>query len=395
MRKGEQVRRSFVATLGCLMMGIALASPAVGQQSGIQVRKDITYVLRPGRSLTLDAYLPAGPGLHPGVLVIPGGRWMFIDKTRNDWLPRQLAAQGIASFSIEYRPSTEAPFPAALEDAQAAVRFVRAHAARFHVDPERLGAYGGSSGGHLAALLATWGEGATDVGSRVQVAISLSGPMDLAPLLHDPDHFVVDAVETFLGCSSGPACIETARRASPVSHIDPTDGAIYLANGLDEIIPASQARGMAAALARSGVPHELFLMSEGHHGLSSAHSYKGFDPAFAFLTRWIDADAVAAGGPEPSPSPEKAGASDPVVGGQVSPGNKPEVPSTTRSNATRDWLPVIAVTAFVIALIALLLTVVLLRQARKSPRRDSDREPGDPHDDDPDRLVSSRADNVQ
>jgi dienelactone hydrolase len=320
---------------------------------------------------------------------------MFIDKTRNAWLPRQLAAQGIASFSIDYRPSTEAPFPAALEDAQAAVRFVREHAARFHVDPEQLGAFGGSSGGHLAALLATWGEGSTDVGSRVQVAISLSGPMDLAPLLDDPDEFVVEAVETFLGCSSGPACIETARRASPLSHIDPTDGAIYLANGLDEIIPADQARGMAAALARSGVPHELFLMSEGHHGLSSAHGYKGFDPAFAFLTRWIDPGPVAGGGSEPSPSAGKAGSSDPAVGGQASPGGKPDLPIAAGSSARTDWLPIIAVTALVLALIALVLAVVLFRQARSGSRGfHSDRDPRDPQDADPDRLVGSRMDNA-
>ena len=144
-----------------------------------------------------------------------------------------------------------------------------------------------------------------------------------------------------------------------------TDGAIYLANGLDEVIPAAQAREMAAALASSGVPHELFLMSEGHHGLSSAHSYKGFDPAFAFLSRWIDSNPVAADGPEPSPSAGKAGSSDPVVGGQVSPGGKPDIRCATGSNPRRDWLPIIAVTALVIALIALVLTVVLLAKPER------------------------------
>ncbi len=212
--------------------------------------KDVTYAERPSGSLALDAYLPSGPGPHPAVLVIPGGKWMHIDKAKNDWFPKKLAERGVAAFSIEYRPSTTAPFPAALEDVQAAVRYVRAHAARFRIDPHRLGAVGGSSGGHLAALLATWGEGSTTTGDRVPVAISWSGPMDLRPLLHSSNGELVSVVETFLGCSSSAACEEKADLASPITHVDPTDGAVYLANHTDEIIPASQARQMAATLAQ-------------------------------------------------------------------------------------------------------------------------------------------------
>ena len=205
---------------------------------------------------------------------------MHIDKAKNDWFPTKLAEQGVAAFAIEYRPSTTAPFPAALEDAQAALRFVRAHAARYHIDPQRLGAVGGSSGGHLAALLATWGEGSTTTGNRVPVAISWSGPMNLVPLLHSSDGELVSVVETFLGCSSSVAsCDAKARLASPISHVDPSDGAVYLANSEDEIIPAAQARQMAATLARFDVPHELTIFNAGGHGLNTASGYKGFDRA--------------------------------------------------------------------------------------------------------------------
>ena len=158
----------------CVLTGL-LVTPSLGE-ANVRIVRDVTYASRPGGDLALDAYLPRGPGPHPAVLIIPGGKWMFIDKAKNDWLPKQIAEQGIAAFAIEYRPSTTAPFPAALEDAQAAVRFVRAHAARFHIDPQRLGAVGGSSGGHLAALLATWGEGSTTTGDRVPVAIFRSSP---------------------------------------------------------------------------------------------------------------------------------------------------------------------------------------------------------------------------
>jgi acetyl esterase len=391
MRKSGSVRRSIVATLGCLLLGLVLSPPAAGQQHGVEVVKDITYVVRPGGSLALDAYLPSGPGPHPAALVIPGGRWMFIDKAKNDWLPTQLAEGGIAAFAIEYRPSTDAPFPAALEDAQAAVRFVRAQAARFHIDPTRLGAVGGSAGGHLATLLATWGEGSTEVGTRVRVAISWSGPMDLAPLFESPNANVVNAVETLLDCTSLAACREEARTASPISHVDPSDGAVYLANSTDEIIPVAQARSMAIALERSDLPHELVLLNAGH-GLSSAASYKGFDPAFAFLARWIEPDAAT--GVEPSPSPEKAGASDPSPGAEA-PAPKPAEDSATGSDASEDWLPVIAVTALVVATIALLLAIVLLGRAKRLTAGGSTPDASDLEEDESDRLVGSRSDDTR
>ena len=387
MRKARSVRGSIAATLGCLLLGLVLSPPAAGQQHDVEVVNDITYVVRPGGSLALDAYLPSGPGPHPAALVIPGGRWMFIDKAKNDWLPTQLAEGGIAAFAIEYRPSTDAPFPAALEDAQEAVRFVRAHAARFRIDPTRLGAVGGSAGGHLAALLATWGEGSTDAGARVRVAISWSGPMDLAPLLGNPNPNLVNAVETLLACSTRQACTERARGASPVSHVDPSDGAVYLANSTEEIIPVEQARAMATALERSDVPHELVLLSAGH-GLSSAASDKGFDPAFAFLAQWIDPEATT--GVEPSPSPEKAGSTDPSASAQV-PTAKPRDGSATGSDVSDDWLPMIAVTALVVATIALLLAIVLLGRARRLTNGRSAPDSSDAGENESGRLVGSRS----
>ena len=311
---------------------------------------------------------------------------MFIDKTENDWLPTQLAEGGIAAFAINYRPSTESPFPAGFEDARAAVRFVRAHADRFHIDPTRFGAVGGSAGGHLAALLATWGEGSTEVGARVRVAISWSGPMDLPPLLDSPDADVVDAVRTLLDCSPPASCGAKARVASPISHVDPSDGAVYLANSTDEIIPVEQAQDMAIALERSNVPHQLVLVNAGH-ALSSASSSKGFDPAFAFLARWIDPDAVS--GVEPSPSPQKAGSDPSIAPGALD--EKPEASDTSASDPRADWLPAIAALGLLVATIALFLSIMLMRKARRT-LSGSPPEPSKHVDEDPGQLVDSRAD---
>jgi acetyl esterase/lipase len=320
---------------------------------------------------------------------------MVIDKTKNDWLPRQLAERGFAAFSIEYRPSTTAPFPAALEDVQAAVRFVRAHAARYHVDPRRLAAAGGSSGGHLAALLATWGEGSTDVGARVRLALSWSGPMDLEPLLRSPNRELVSIVQTFLGCSaSSPACADKARLASPITHVDPSDGAFYLTNSVDEIIPASQARQMASALAQADLPHEVTFLTSGHHGLNAAASYKGFDPAFAFLTQWIE-PGVETGG-TPSPSPGTPSASKPVSEVPATGNNEKATQRRGSLSTERDLLPLLSIAALVVAIAVLVVAIVLMRRVSRAVARE--RQPSDDAASaaaNPTPLVSSRMDDLQ
>ena len=205
--------------------------------------------------------------------MIPGGKWKFIDKAKNDWLPKQLAESGVAALAIDYRPSTTAPFPAALEDAQAAVRFVRAHADRFRYRSDSSRSGRRIIGGPPRSSARHVGRGVHDVGrSRSRSPISWSGPMDLRPLLHSSDGELVSVVETFLGCSAPADVRPTGRLASPITHVDPTDGAVYLANSTDEIIPASQAQQMAATLEHFDVPHELSLMPPEAHGLSTAAS---------------------------------------------------------------------------------------------------------------------------
>ncbi len=347
------------------LVGLWLFAPSVlAQEREIRIIRDVRYIVRSTGPLYLDAYLPPTTGPHPAVLVIPGGRWFNSDKGEDDWLPIDLARRGFAAFAVNYRPSTEAIFPAALEDVQSAIRFVREHAARFEVDPRRFAALGGSAGGHLAALLATWGEGSTDEGSRVRVAVSWSGPMDLRRLL-DPlsDQENVSAVETFLGCSTPAECAEAARLASPISHVDPSDGAIYLANSIDEIIPEQQAESMAAALARHEVPHQLSVVNSGSHGLGAAESAKGFDPAFAFLTRWIDPDAAT--GAEPSPSTQKPGSADPTVASPATGGDQKGSETRTENDLQSRWLLVIALSAFVVAIVALFLAIASLKRVSR------------------------------
>jgi acetyl esterase len=257
------------ASSGWILPAVVLAAasflPAdVATAQQVTVRRDIRYAEHDGVPLLLDAWLPEGPGPHAAVVVVHGGRFRTGDKSLTP--AEDLAEAGYAAFSVNYRLAPEHPFPAALWDLRSAVRWIRDHADEYDVDPEVIWTMGGSAGGHLAALLATVGEGPVDRGSRVAAAVSLSGPMDMPRWLQGGSPVVTD----FLGCTDpvGPACLETAHEASPVAHVDPTDPPMFLANGTDEIIALWHATTMAEALRREGVPHELWTPETDRHAWS-------------------------------------------------------------------------------------------------------------------------------
>jgi acetyl esterase/lipase len=154
------------------------------------VADDVAYAdISPAQRL--DVYVPSGPAPHPLVVFIHGGAWMTGDKRAEyaaGTIPILLDA-GYAVASINYRLSTEAIFPAQLLDAKAAIRWLRAHADDYGLDPTRFAAAGESAGAHLAALLGTsTGEASLDdpalgnaeVSSAVQAVVDFYGPVDLA-----------------------------------------------------------------------------------------------------------------------------------------------------------------------------------------------------------------------
>lgn len=121
---------------------------------------DVVYAEYGQRRLKLDVYLPPKSdqrGAVPGVVVVRGGAWRYGDKEFFGYIAGRLAMEGFVAASIEYRTSDEARFPAAVQDVKAAVRWMRAHAVAYGVNPDTIGAIGGSAGAHLVAMLATSG----------------------------------------------------------------------------------------------------------------------------------------------------------------------------------------------------------------------------------------------
>ncbi len=237
---------------------------------------DVVYGKVNGTTLRLDVYRPETPAqqLAPAVILIHGGGWMSFDKSTMSRMARWLSGNGFVAFAIDYRllqltenqhPANQ--WPAQLDDAQRAVRWVRANAAKYGVDPARIGAFGHSAGAQMASLL-----GELDTrdnrdaslaaySSRVQAVVDVSGPSDFTNR-HDADG------DKFMAQLFGSRLEEdpkTWRAASPVFNIDKHTSPFLIVHGThDEEVPIAQAEEFDAALEKAGISVKFIKVDDGH-----------------------------------------------------------------------------------------------------------------------------------
>jgi len=221
----------------------------------VRVVRDIPYANYEARELRLDLYLPPGSDGRrpmPGVIVVRGGGWRSGDKDAFAFIAGQLAKEGFVAASIEYRTSSEAKFPAAVHDVKAAVRWMRASAPTYGIDPDAIGAIGGSAGGHLVAMLATSGgvselEGAGGNGatsSRVQAVVAMACVCNL--------ELAGGGAGAFIG---EPATGRAAafKLASPVTHVNSQSAPLLLLHSrTDPVVPFAQSVEIDSLYRRAG-----------------------------------------------------------------------------------------------------------------------------------------------
>lgn len=260
---------------------LALTGPAPATAQSVDIRRDLEYGTANGKRLLLDAYVPQGRGPRPAVVMIHGGGWRVGDKA--SWGPEaeRLAARGWVAFSINYRLDEPSVFPAEVDDVQAAVAWVRAHAGEYGVDTSRIAALGESAGGHLAAMLATLGEGR----GRIRVGAAWSPPVDLTALAGSRGNAWV---RPLFGCTQE-TCPETLAQASPVTHVDRRDAPLYLVNSTEELVPLSQSQALAERLKAAGVDYRLDVFPGNRHALDFRAD--AWAPTIAFLESHLQAGA--------------------------------------------------------------------------------------------------------
>lgn len=225
----------------------------------------------PNSSLRLDVYQPAQRGnqVVPAVILLHGGGWTSFDKSTMRTMGQFLARWGYVAFAVDYRlfNGKDNPWPAQLDDVQRAVRWIRANAARYKINPDHIGAFGHSAGAQLAALLGM--EDTRDnsdpalapYSSRVQAVVDVSGPIDFTRD-HDPEG--EQFLARFLGADfeRNP---QVWQDASPVYHISKSSAPFLIMHGTkDENVPMAQAQEFYDKLKAAGVSVSFIKVEDEH-----------------------------------------------------------------------------------------------------------------------------------
>jgi len=257
-----------------------------------KVERDITYGVADGIALKMDIYYPKeASGAVPAVLYVHGGGWITGNKTAGAGVLEipELVSRGYLVAAVNYRLAPRYKFPAQIEDVKCAVRFLRANAATYGIDPERIGAWGGSAGGHLVALLgvtdATAGlegdGGYADQSSRVQAVVDMFGPSDLTTAFQGANPRLLERV---FGTTDRYS--ETVKLASPVTWVSSDDPPFLILHGeKDRLVPLSQSEILHDRLIAASVPATLTVVKNAGHGFAPAGG--PIDPSRLAITKMV------------------------------------------------------------------------------------------------------------
>jgi acetyl esterase/lipase len=278
---------------------------------GIVVLHDVVIGQGGDRDLHAEiAYPRAVPGISniahpapllPAVIYIHGGGWMGGSQRQSPIL--RLAKAGFFAASIEYRLSQEAKWPAQIEDCKLGVRWLRAHAAQYSIDPHRIGVWGASAGGHLAVCLGTMSDmkeyegngGYPGVSSAVQAVVDFFGPTDfVSPQIYTPN--AQRLTEGLFGVprDQNPSLWKSG---SPLYYVKAGDPPMLIVQGdSDRLVPLGQSLALDAALSKAGVPHQLVVVKNAGHGFTpepgTTINPTGSEiqaDVFAFLSKYLGA----------------------------------------------------------------------------------------------------------
>ena len=276
-------------TSACSVLLIALCAAGVAGCAGTPEGSEAPPPLAAGQTINVTfcndqtARISAPGNLDkaaPGAVYLHGGSWIGGDQDTGGFIISEIGpalnAAGFVVANVNYRLGPEAKWPAQIEDAKCAIRYLRAYAKKLHIDPHHIGTWGHSAGGHLAALLGTAGPSAGwDTGaylkypSTVEAVADLSGPANLVTMSTEgASGAVKDNFIKLLGPVPPEELPQELKAASPVTYASPEDPPFLIIHGeLDVIVHPSQSQELATALQAAGVPVTLVVVTGGGHEL--------------------------------------------------------------------------------------------------------------------------------
>ena len=275
-----------------------LAQPKLDTAS---VDRNVVYGMYSGLALIMDVYYPHNPNGY-GIIQISGSGWtrpMGLDARMLNHQSHVTAdatpmlAAGYTVFTLNHRATPRFTYPAQVEDVQRAVRFIRYHADKYQINPDKIGAIGGSSAGHLVSMLGLLNgdeflqddSPINQVNAKVQCVVARAAPSNF---LNGQD------ANYFLGfrekerALAGSIEYKIAQAASPITHVTPDDAPILLAHGdADESVLFEQSESMYQKLQETGVPSRLLRIEGGGHGFNFSGAKNKPDLAKIYV-QWMD-----------------------------------------------------------------------------------------------------------
>jgi acetyl esterase/lipase len=261
--------------------------------AGVQ---EIVYTKAGTAELKLDLMSPTdGEGPFPAVLVIHGGAWRAGNKSDVRPIMPDFVRHGYVAVSPQYRFCPKETFPAQVHDVKAAVRWIKANAKTYRIDPDRIGAIGFSAGGHLALMLGVTAPGdglegdgpntSAGTDSRVKAVVNYFGPTDLAA--KDIPEVSKPLVKDFLGGTPEEKA-DAAHKASPLTYVSKDDAPVLTFQGTnDPLVPYTQAIKLAQAMSDAGLPGRVELMVGASHGWGGAEMERTKNESFSFFDRYL------------------------------------------------------------------------------------------------------------
>jgi len=298
-------RKSVAVAFLCGLLALSYTGQcmAAGNDT-IIVEDNITYGKAGDTELKLDLARPKGDGPFPAIVFIHGGGWSGGNRQGYRAQIQEAARKGYVAATISYRlmkfdqakketTTADLIFPAQIHDAKAAIRWVRANAPKYHVDPNRIGVTGGSAGGHLSLLVGLTDpssdlegkSGNPEQSSRVQAVVNVFGPTDMAPCYKTSS--VAWIFRLFMGGTPAEAA-ECYKAASPVTYISKDDPPVLTLHGdQDALVPVEQATALDEKMKAVGASHTLMVFQGEGHGFRGEHGKKAWEATWEFFDQHL------------------------------------------------------------------------------------------------------------